>query len=552
VLALALSCVDVACLDAGPTPVGRHLLATAAEDDVEFDDGAIGAPRRIFVSARESQDGTFGFTTRRLAIVDDPGPNGGAATSRVLLDHAALSEQSCFMGACSMPVDALGRLYVHQLTFSPSTLSPGGTDQHDDLIIVDPATGAQQHLGPVESFDVSPDGARVAYLPENAALPPPLVLRELSGAERMLPDRSFAFVGSDFFFVGDDGHLSRLAASSVDVEAFAPQVDFFEPFATQRGFLLQLRRVGAGDQGTFTSSIFDVATLTETALPDESAAAPTFVPSPSGRYVATQSSSSFIQGPTVQLTLFDRDTNQQTLASEPSLNVSSLAWRPQHDELCFGMNQGNEDELWRWRPGGTPEEIAPGDPPEQPPLAPMLAQELPFYSEPTFTPDGAFLFVSDRGASERQPVALLSADDVTAAPFSLTPAGTGMSGVWPLTAGRLLVENWITDVRRNDIYLVDPAARTSRALASTGNVVAIGRDRFLALLHWVADGGSGDLTLLDYATATPTLIAQNVSAVAVDASADPNDGLAPGTRVAYLVHDRIASPYDGLWVIDLP
>ena len=86
-------------------------------------------------------------------------------------------------------------------------------------------------------------------------------------------------------------------------------------------------------------------------------------------------------------------------------------------------------------------------------------------------------------------------------PLRLNQTGTGhrgRSGRSPTAA--CIVEDWITDAERNDIYFVDPVARTQRAIASTGNVVATGRDWCLALLHWVASGGSGDLTIVDYAT----------------------------------------------------
>jgi hypothetical protein len=95
-------------------------------------------------------------------------------------------------------------------------------------------------------------------------------------------------------------------------------------------------------------------------------------------------------------------------------------------------------------------------------------------------------------------------------------------------------------------------ARTQRQIASTGNVVATGRSRCLVLLNWVASAGSGDLTIVDYATGAQSLIAENVHSVAVDVSSDGSDALAPGTRVAFLVRNRIASPYDGLWALELP
>ena len=172
-------------------------------------------------------------------------------------------------------------------------------------------------------------------------------------------------------------------------------------------------------------------------------------------------------------------------------------------------------------------------------------------SSPVFTPDGRFRLVA-AGDFGKPSVYLQSADDDTAPPLRLNPDGTGLAGLWPLVDGRLLVEAWINDGRRNDIYLVDPAAGVTRSVASTGHVLATGRDRFLALQHVVLADGSGDLTSIDYATGTETLIAENVHSVAVDSSTVPDDALAPGTRVVYLVRNRIASPYDGCWTIDLP
>ena len=302
-----------------------------------------------------------------------------------------------------------------------------------------------------------------------------------------------------------------------------------------------------------SSSLFDAKTLTRIPLPPQTAMARSFVPSPGGRFIATQGETAqSVTAPdmgSTALTLFDRDTGQEIVATEP-FDVISLTWRPGHDEAWF-LAIG--DELFRWPTAGQPEDVGHGGSPSgYPILGSASPQELALNGQPVFTPDGQFRLVVSDVYSDRGPVDLQSNDDATASPFRLNQPGLGIAGLWPLADGRMIVEDWITDAKRNDIYIVDPVARTQRAIASTGNVVATGRDRCLALLHWVASGSSGDLTVIDHATGSATLIAENVHAVAVDASGDPNDALAPGTRVAYLVRNRIASPYDGLWVIDLP
>jgi hypothetical protein len=139
----------------------------------------------------------------------------------------------------------------------------------------------------------------------------------------------------------------------------------------------------------------------------------------------------------------------------------------------------------------------------------------------------------------------------------LNPTGTEAYRYAQLDDGRLLVEAWSSDYRRDDIYLVDADAGTTRAIASAGQLVAVGQTRALALLNWQLSRSSGDLTLIDYASGAHTLLAQDVYAVDVDrgksAAVPPGtDALAPATRVAFLSRNRLESRDDGLWVAELP
>ena len=88
-------------------------------------------------------------------------------------------------------------------------------------------------------------------------------------------------------------------------------------------------------------------------------------------------------------------------------------------------------------------------------------------------------------------------------------------------------------------------------------MVALGHTRALAHVNWENGPGTGDLCLIDLATGAQTLLAENVYAAAVDTGIHADvpagtDALAPGTRIAFLVRNRMDSPYDGVWVAELP
>jgi hypothetical protein len=559
------------CLDAGPPPTGRHLLSGRDPDAVQLVPGPTGGPTRIVLSQQESADGGLGFTTVRISTVDDPVPAGGpVASSRTLLDGSDGQALSCTGYPCTLTVDTLGRLYLAHVTLTPSTVYPGDIYQTDDLVRVDPETGAQQSFGVESDFLMSADRTRFAFLSTADQTSPVWTIAGVDGDETTVTGATgVQFIGdNDLFFVTADLQLMHLPPGADAPASVAANVDYYDPYDTQRGPLLLLERSTAADTSSYVTSyvtsLFDVPTLTETALPPTTAMA-RVSPSPSGRYLTSQTQSFYgsSDSPTIA-TVFDRDTGQEVTTSiAPGSVPPALSWRPQHDEVWYGTGA----DLWRWPPDGPPAEFGQFAVNQVPGPETFSEQELGLLTGPAFTPDGRFFFYTSIAGDQETtpppgptqsaddvppPVFTQSADDATAAPCLLNPAGTVLAGVWALLDGRLLVEASLSYVsEQNDIYLVDPAARTARALATRGHVIATGHDRFLALLHWLASG-SGDLTLIDYATGAETLIAQNVFAFAIDMSPVVGDALGPGTRVVYLVRNRIASPYDGLWAIDLP
>jgi len=555
-----LATLAAGCLDAGPTPLGRHLVTGRASEQVQLVDGAVGAPRRLLLSRTLPAPNEFALPTLELSAVDDPGPGGGATEARVIATGLDLPFSHCTTPECTTPIDALGRLY--QFRDSYTVTAQAVTFGNGTLVRVDPATGTEHDFGPAQSIQVSADRTRVVFEPP-ATVPPspgspgvsaPFVVVDLDDTMTSFAADTASFAGNDLYGLTDDGHLLRLARDGHAVEDVATDIASSYVVDTGRGALLVLRRLvdSTMPNGAAVTSFLDATTRTEETLPPMTAQGTIFVLSPSGRYAATER---FPLNPmnlptdgTTTLTIYDRDTRQE-MVSTTSEFVSQPKWRPGQDEVWFDEGA----DLVRWPVGGQPE--AAGHASQIfsfPTLGPPSPQVLSTEGEPVFTPDGRFRVFAERYQLNNEIIALQSTDDPSAPLYELNRPSMGVAAIWPLVDGSLLVEDFVSDSKKNDAYIVDPTAQTQRRISTTGNVVATGRDRCLALLNWVAHGGSGDLTIVDYATGAQTLIAQNVHSVAVDASADAGDALASGTRVAFLVRNRIASPYDGLWVIELP
>jgi hypothetical protein len=177
-----------------------------------------------------------------------------------------------------------------------------------------------------------------------------------------------------------------------------------------------------------------------------------------------------------------------------------------------------------------------------------------------FTRDGSFVVTVEYRLKDNLAMSTFSigpADDLAAPRAVLNPEGNELKSLWGTMDGRVLVGIGQSQSDRQDILLVEPSTGASRLMGSGGRVVAVGKTRMLALLGWESSRGTGDLTLVDLATSQKTVLAESVFAVALDPglSADVSldaDPLASGRRVAYLVRDRLESPYDGLWAARLP
>jgi hypothetical protein len=360
-----------------------------------------------------------------------------------------------------------------------------------------------------------------------------------------------AFIGEDFYFTTDadtigtsivrvrtTGEMESLLSSTGNVT--------FTPILGNRTPQLLLTQTTAAGQAPF--ALLDTGTLNATNLPVAIGQGQFMSASSDGHWLLFEGS-----GPgtaDTKLLLFDWTTG--TYATIDSARVGDTidasrfyAWRPGRDELWF-LTANSGSRVWKsddtltaysWNLVEYPEANAPQ------------------FGWDAFSPDGRHFF--SRTSAYSKFVYVGQADDANAPTFPLNPAGTSTMRYWAMDDGRLLVEAYPIDARRCDIYLVDADTGSTRALASAGQVVAVGQTRFLALVDWDLQSTSGKLVLVDLASAAQTVLAEDVYDVAVDSGARANvppgtDALAPGTRVAFLTRNRLESPDDGLWVAELP
>jgi hypothetical protein len=363
-------------------------------------------------------------------------------------------------------------------------------------------------------------------------------------------------------FIGEDLYYGRLLSEGVlaggsSINRSKPGAAFetllsstgmvkFLPIASDVGDELLISSMTAAGDVPFL--LLNTKFLLSTSLPAQRGQAQFHSASGDGHYLLFRQP---MAGGDNWLFVFDWTTNYHASSSSNGRPITADSeWRPGTHELWSGLSPTG---IAVWDPdtgqtGGDLDSI------------PVQITFMPEGRKSMFTRDGSHWLsakVTDVGDRSFATVCLGSADELTAPRQDLHPPGQNLYALWETSDGRLLVGASAFGVDRQDIYLVDPIAGTTRGIASDGHLVALGRTRALALLNWQTASSTGDLTLIDLSTGTKTTLAQDVYNVAIDpgTSADlaPDaDRLAPGTAIAFLVRNRLTSPYDGLWLAYLP
>jgi len=565
---VAACCFLFGCLPLGDPPAGQHVIADRTLTGVYLSPSEQdGVPSSLLVTglAREFPAGSV-YASSALASVSTlsdlyavPYVGISSMTTDIaglqpLVSDFLVSSRSLIAG--TIPTDSLGRLLFVQYVSTTDSLQ----NKRVDL-----ATGSTDALGPAyimlngQFFVLSPARSRVysGGLEDG-------VLCDLDACQALnyVPSdftyvsNSFAFVGEDFYYTDQlsgasgvlGGNLNRLRpqAQPEVLLSFTGTVSF-QPILSDR--TPQLLLFLATDAGAAPFALLDTDTLKSSSLPPGKGQAQFVSASSDGHWLAFLSTV-VVADPTApadhRLFLYDWTTGSYAIVDSARVGQTLgtyLEWRPGSTELWFSTLPGGFG-IWRPDAGLT---IGQAN------LNPYV--RAPDGESSVFTRDGRHWFSAGPGITPT--IYVGSSDAPTASVRALNPFGTVSTSHWETDDGRLLVGAWTIDGNRKDIYLVDADAGTSRAIASAGHLVALGHTRALALLNWEISRQSGDLTLVDLASGAHTLLAENVYDVAVDrgtsASVPPGtDVLAPGTRVAFLTNNRLASPWDGLWVASLP
>jgi hypothetical protein len=503
----------------GDPPAGRQLVA----DRTTMVGGMVRANgdgvARVLI-LRPAQDALPSpYQQRRDLYVVAAGPDTPPVEQLLATDVQQFSGGTCGLvrayGFCS---DARGRLLV--LTNFDPTLG------FTKLARINPVTGDRLDLGVASYYILSPSGERFIYTGA-----PTLDVTLVEPDDRVVPLGSVGstvFVGEVLYYTTQQLELMRIVPGGTP-ERLATGVGFFASATTEGNRLLVLARTTA-DPTVNTFSIFDTATLEETAAPP---GVSRFELSPDGRWILTFDTA------TGRGAFIERATGVQDAFEIPGYQGGSYEWRPGHDEIWFPDGSYSDAKVWIKKPGQPAIMVSA--------MAISLPNEQGGIS--IFTGDGAYWF-SMRGMIDFRPIMQVgSADDPAGERFDLLPLGTFASEYWQLADGRILAPGAPGGAGRTDIYVVDPTTGASRALGEAGFPLAVGETRLLTNLR--INEGRGDLTVIELATGRATVLA---SEFALGAAVERvgADAVAPGAQVAFQFQARFESPFDGIWLTTIP
>lgn len=534
------------CLPAGDPPVGEHIVSSRSLTGVFFTPArADGGDSTVLASGPLL--GFFGAVGQAVFDLYQFPPRAPSSPEDGIEGARLAAANVIFVGG-QRPSD-----YVPQTDAAGRLICVKGRGPADVaasyLARIDLSSGQEVDLGPPTwhplGFLLSASRARV-FVGDRV-----LNLDDTSTAIDPSSPAETTFIDDDLYFgvtkLGEAGTISSIYRDRLD---HAP-----EPLLTATGMVTfrtiaadvttQLLVYSKTEAGEIPYVLVDPKGLSSTALPSQKGGAQYQSASSDGHWLAFGEST--LEGG--RLFLFDWTTGDNASLTLDG-SVYRAEWRPGHHELWIPLESGTNVV---WKSGWDPAKSSFPAAITQVNLAPDGRQSL-------FTRDGRHWLSSQERTigSDGITVAFFAgdADDPSLAPVQLNPWGEDLAALWEMDDGRLLVGASALRVGlRQDLFLVEPDTGSSRLMASGGHVVAVGRTRVLALLNWQLSSSTGDLTLIDVETGAKTLLAENVYELAVDAnasSAGDVDALAPGTRIAFLVRNRLASPYDGLWVARLP
>jgi hypothetical protein len=352
--------------------------------------------------------------------------------------------------------------------------------------------------------------------------------------------QTYTFFGEDFYYVTPQKDLMHIPPSGAP-EKLAAGIDGFSWFSPPSGILILNRPTS--DPMVEQSSVLDLATVQETALPFNAISGPAggggnASLSPDRRWILHVESDAGV------FDFFDyRSGTLQAVPSPAPVGIyPGYSWRPGTSQVWAQMGDYQMPSIWIITPDAAPVLVGTTR------FEGVSSPRMPINW--AFTADGKYWFSTESSGDVMYPVVQIGdADDPTGPRRDLAPTGMHVDRYWPLGDGRLLTTVFTNDVDRADLMAFDPRTGDDRLLGEKGRVAEVGKTRVLGLLHF--QGGNADLTAIDVGTGEQTILAPEF---AVTAFAEPqgDDLVAPGTRAVYEFEARSPSPYDGIWVVNVP
>jgi hypothetical protein len=551
-LALSIAIATMlGCLPAGDPPKGRHLVADRGVSGVVFSPSPSDPARsHLLVSGptRESPSIDFSggsYTTPLSDLYQFDASETASPTRRLEQEEPVvrnLNGNAMNIFYNELPTDSRGRLILQTVEADPASGRAMGA-----FVRYDPDTRVTERLveygaSGAGALTFSPGRTRaLLYEPPSGTL-----LIELDG-QQQLSSLNATFVGEDLYYVAGTtaspwerpgaSRLMRVQPGGTS-EVLIEGEGYISLQVIQSGETKLLLVQALSSSSDALAYLLDPTTLALSPLPSEVGLATFQTLSPDRRRLLFRASSDG------RWLLYDRSNGStRTLPVDPQGNGQSVAeWRPDTDELWLGEN----GQLTIWRGDGSVTVQAS-------PSASCLGDFR--YRTSMFNRDGSLWF-SATWTDDGSHMAVGWTDHPETPPMPIQLDGTWVNSCWELEGHRLLVEVRAGDTQDTDLYLFDPSSGDIRPVAGSVRIVQAGQTRVLGLLQWEGWRAAGQLALIDYATGARTRLADDVAQAVVDHAgrdlASGVDPLAPGTRVAFISRNRLDSPYDGLWLTELP
>jgi hypothetical protein len=392
--------------------------------------------------------------------------------------------------------------------------SPVGT-----LARVDLKRGELERIPDVSSFSVSQSGQFFYRTITAGSRLPELHLRTMKGDDRALgPSAGVAqLVAPDrmYFVSGEERVLSRIAAGDAPIEVIRPKVTRFLLSDDEKWAVLQVAEKSS------QTVVRELATGTERPLPGKTPCC--WMSFDGDEFGYSESATGTAPGKLHTYNVVTGDDHQVILPAGLA-DVSSVLGRPASGQSLFLDSQGKMALVSNTDPAsGRVLDIRP--------------------VSPSFSEDGKFLIYVDPDPSEVGEGRLMLQDaEFQAPPRALSPPGSLVpaGGYFFISdEGRRILVFWAHFGRNaSDLYFGNVETGDATVVANGISEVTVTARRVFGIMRVSEQDLVGELVNKDLIMNKEIVLAHAVS-----------DSAVWGTRVAFVIRDRIATSRDGLWAI---